>query len=1395
MQGIKTRSGRERTSPPHAVSRKSGERRRILERQEFFGDQGVSKNNSFGSLGIPVIPDIPPYREIIESADFGIAVIDASGRYVFANPKWAEMTGYSQSELLSLSVFDLAVPEDTGPSRDSIRTLFSEAGSMYSLEKRFRRKDGSIFWGRVAATPILDANGEVQSVNGLIADITHLKDSLVRIRDFSALHQAHARINALLLDIPKLSDFIPDFTAALVQGTCFHRADVYRFDTDRQILHSLTGDRGEVDLSLQEMFKQVLRSGHPVFETRTDPSSREAGHICIYPVTKGTNPWGLLLLYSFTDRIFDPELEPLVRGFAKTLSHTLDAHSLATLHRRTEQQLGQVRNTYRSLLRISAAGGETSNDREFIAKVVRILGLNQGMALVTSFFLSSDRSTIQPILLLAAGVSELKFGTEDTPVFSAPTGDRSFESLLPSALRTLGWEEWGREMDRSGSLVSRYISLTREGRVCGYLSVSSFDRNFLEKDTLSLIEETRRIVSFVLDSRSREREQQHLERQQKRLSMLHEALNNLNQRVSKKLQESDFLTEASRILFEVGHIKEVGFYLPNHDHRSLHLAYFSGQTKSQEPFSYPFSFSTSPLDPDSNTLTIRAFHTEKPVYANNLNHFYRSQGFDSLAAQYQKLSWESAGAIPISRGETLFGILAVVSGEMDFFDKEIILLVEEFARTISYALNASDLEGSRLFAEKKLRKLAALYEALHRINRLIGIRPDPDRLYDETCRVLVSNGGLLDATVLLYDADRQGLAPKVLHGPSDHEKSDSLARMFFSTEPGHPDGLTGMVTAFHSGMPVVNQDFSENFAKPEFERLRRWGDQYGWKSGASFPIFSNVTPKDPESAVSGGRSVIGLLTVTSGEVGFFQDSLVSLLEEAARSISFALETYKEDLARKESEEKLRKTSELYAALNGVNRLVNLRPDEQTLFDETCRIVTDIGMLYLSRILIVDPENDGLRPVAVYGRDNAMTSFFRELSFPSPAEFGEKFQKLSPQSCIREKKPSIHHNLVKELDSMGLGSLSAKAMEFRLWSQGSFPISRNGKISYILSIFAEKIGFFDDDLVSLLDEVSQTLSYALDNIDRDVQRQSAEDHLRSSEEKYRLLMEEAGDGILILDESNNRVVDANKSAARLFGMRKADLVGESRSKLLPEISRYHSPSGEPSILPKDLGDPHAFRPTRYHLHGNPDFLREVEVIESRLTWKDSSLIQLRVRDVTELHFYETELRKLAQHDSLTGLLNRHAFQSQMDSLLRTASFESHFALFYIDLDNFKSINDTFGHDVGDLLLIDVAAKVRRSVRDEDLVARIGGDEFLVLVTDAISSNRVSGIARAIISSLDTPSICNGHSITIHASIGISCYPDNGTDPKNLIKIADLAMYRSKRAGRNRFSFHGQDNPSH
>jgi len=1333
----------------------------------------------------------PPYRQIVESADYGIGVIDRAGRYIFVNPKWCEMTGYSMPELLSLSVFEITVSDDIDTSKNSIRDLFSGKLPFYTLEKKFLRKNGQSFWGRLVATPIRDDQGEIRAINGLIADITELRDVLHRIKQFSSLHHAHAHINSLLLNIPEISEFVPEFTAALTRNTPFSRAEVFRFDAATRSFHPYLSTSGATEFAIRGINLEEIQSGQPhirLLEKNTLP-----GVSCLgaFPVFKGTDFWGLLVLASPSEMVFEPQFEPLLKGFSETLSNTLAAHSLAALQRRTEQQLSQVRHIYRSLLEISSAAGEPSGDREFVSKVVRILGQIDQIALVTSFLLSPSGQWMEPVLLLAAGVSGIAFEKGVIPKFPLLSGEDAFSRHLPAFLNELGWPDWSREMGTSGSLFSRLIPLSRKGSVVGYLTVSAFNEKLFEKDFLSLIEEVRGIVSYGLDSREQERERDRLEKQQIRLSLIHQALHGLNQLVSKNPRDPELFVEAARLLVEVGKTSEAGFYTPDLDQARLNLIYFKGENELRGLFAHPFSFSTHPGDPDSSSLPVRAFLTGIPCYSNNLHEDYRVLGLDSLAAHDKNLSWTSAGAIPVSRGGSTVAVLSIVSKDRDFFDTEMQLLLEECGRTLSYALNARDLEESRLLAEKKLRKLAALHEALHRINRLIGSRPDPEHLYDETCRTLVTNGGLLDAAIFLYDSERNGLASKVIRGRSEQLGNASLSGMFFSTEPGHPDGLTGMVSAFLSGVPVVNQDFSENFSKPELKKLKEWGKQFDWKSGASFPIFANVQPSSPNTPLCSGRHIIGLLTVTSDETGFFQDSLVSLLEETARSISFALETHKEETARRESEEKLRKTSELYAALNGVNRLVNLRPDEQTLFNEACRIVTDIGMLYFSRILILDPENGSLSPVAVYSRNSSAIPFFRELSYGGPSETGTRFQQLSPQTCIREKRPVIHQNLVKELHNLGLGALSAKAIEFRLWSQGSFPISRNGKTAYVLSVFAEKVGFFDEDLVSLLDEISQTLSYALDNIDSERQRQMAEEHLRRSEEKYRLLMEEAGDGILILEADTTQVVDANKSATRFFGMRKSDLIGQRRSDLLPVSSQYRTPNDlqHPQTKP---GIEHSQpRPIRYHLHANPDFLREVEVIESHLDWQGKTLVQLRLRDVTELHFYETKLQKLAQHDSLTGLLNRNAFYHQMEEVLRSASFESHYALFYIDLDNFKTVNDTFGHDVGDLLLIDVAEKLRRSVREDDLVARIGGDEFLVLLNDGISSGRVAEIAQSMIASLDPPFHCHGHAITIQASIGISCYPDNGTNPKDLIKNADLAMYRSKREGRNRFSFH--DNP--
>jgi diguanylate cyclase (GGDEF)-like protein/PAS domain S-box-containing protein len=981
-------------------------------------DQPSTENNRMDSFQVD-----PPFRDIVETADFGVGVIDREGTYIFANRKWAEMTGYSLEEIQRCSVAEITFLEDLSESREKARALFAGTIPAYILEKRIRRKDGSWFWGRIVATPIRGEGGEVRAINGLIADITTLRNALERIRLDAALQKLIARLTALPLSQDPSPFLLKSFSELLVADSPFLCCALYKDPAHPVIFTSGTAE---------------------------DPS----------PAT----------------------------GMAESLVE-------ATLH-------------------------------------------------------------------------------EGRPVAQAPDPEG-----LPASLAGAG--------------------------------------------------------------------------------------------------------------------------------------------------------------------------------------------------------------LPVIRSGHLWGVLLLFSRDPALFDEDRLPRLEVISRTLSMALESESL--------------SSINTALHRISRLIGSRPVPRVLFDETCRILVDCGGLQDASIILHDPESNALVPEVIRGRM--ETIGRIPRMQFSLSPGHPDSQTGMARAFLSGKPVITQDFSKRFQRPGFERIARWARRFSWRSGASFPLVSRMTDS-PDSPVPPKGRVIGLLTVTSGETGFFHDRLVGLLEEAANGVALALDMHREDLSHGRSREKLSQMTELYAALNGINRLVNQRPDEKTLFEETCRIINEIGMLYLVRILAVDRENGLLKPVAVHARNETMVSFFRALSYRTDPETQEKLRHLSPQACLSKNRPVIHHNLVKELETMGQGALSAKAMEFGLWSQGSFPLYRKGQASYILSGFAERVGFFDGALVSLLEEISRTVSFALDNIDRDREKQQAEETLRESEEKYRLLMEEAGDGIVIVDLPTQTVVDANRQACLIFGQKKQDLLGLKMNTLLPESARTHllgdlsSPSLFPAPFP-DRGGHHS--PVRYHLQDSRESYREVEVVESRIDWRSRPLLQVRLRDVTELHFYESELKRLARQDSLTGLLNRHALWSDLEHRLSNPSARRRFALFYIDLDHFKTINDSYGHETGDLLLKSAGRRIRDAVRESDLVARIGGDEFLVLASESVSTRRVRGIARRILAALESPFQIHGHTFTIHASVGISFFPDHASNPEELIKKADAAMYQSKRSGRNRFTLHeatsGLDGPIH
>lgn len=179
----------------------------------------------------------------------------------------------------------------------------------------------------------------------------------------------------------------------------------------------------------------------------------------------------------------------------------------------------------------------------------------------------------------------------------------------------------------------------------------------------------------------------------------------------------------------------------------------------------------------------------------------------------------------------------------------------------------------------------------------------------------------------------------------------------------------------------------------------------------------------------------------------------------------------------------------------------------------------------------------------------------------------------------------------------------------------------------------------------------------------------------------------------------------------------------------------------------------------------------------------------ILDITERKLIDEKITYLAYHDHLTSLPNRNFFHELLDTTIKNANVKDNHAILFIDLDQFKIVNDTLGHRVGDLLLIEVAKRISSCIRSDDIVARHAGDEFLLLLKN-VSTKDTDSVAKRILEVLQGPFLIQENELFISASIGISFYPIHGKDPETLIKNSDAAMYDAKFYGKNNFKYYSQ-----
>ncbi|MCX7782610.1 MAG: EAL domain-containing protein [Meiothermus sp.] len=290
------------------------------------------------------------------------------------------------------------------------------------------------------------------------------------------------------------------------------------------------------------------------------------------------------------------------------------------------------------------------------------------------------------------------------------------------------------------------------------------------------------------------------------------------------------------------------------------------------------------------------------------------------------------------------------------------------------------------------------------------------------------------------------------------------------------------------------------------------------------------------------------------------------------------------------------------------------------------------------------------------------------------------------------------------------------------------------------------------------------------------RKEAEQAVRTNEARLRQITDGMLDVVMLCD-LEGRIEYVTPSSEKLFGYAPEELVGRHAVELV-------HPDYQPQALEalaRGIANPSQNRIEVLDVHKDGKTLW-VEVVGTLLYENGQPhKVLLGSRDITQRKRYENQITHLALHDPLTGLGNRRMLQDRAEQTLALARRKGWpAALLFLDLDRFKAINDTLGHDAGDELLIQIAWLLKHSVREEDILVRYSGDEFVVLLGE-VGVEQARQIAAQLLQTIGTSLVLRGHSVQPGASIGIAAYPEHGEDLTALLKAADIAMYQAKRSG--------------
>gem|GEM_PF-3861140 len=481
--------------------------------------------------------------------------------------------------------------------------------------------------------------------------------------------------------------------------------------------------------------------------------------------------------------------------------------------------------------------------------------------------------------------------------------------------------------------------------------------------------------------------------------------------------------------------------------------------------------------------------------------------------------------------------------------------------------------------------------------------------------------------------------------------------------------------------------------------------------------------------------------------------------------------------RKQQEEEIRFLTRIYSTLSETNQAIVRCSNENKLLDDICRIAVDFGGMKLAWIGKLDAATERIVPVARYGERALLLD---EIAISARAELPEGDGPAG--TAWRSGRPVFVNDWNAE------ATLAYWRERFPAWSWGSsaaLPIHRAGKAYALLNFYDNVPHSFSGKIIGLLSEMVMDIESALARLDLEAQQRLAE-----QESRIAAIAFETPEPMIVMDAEGG-ILRANSAFSRTTGYSQDEVIGKNPNFLQ---SGRHPPEFFAELWQQVRGMGY-WQGEIWDRRKNGEVYPKWLTISSVLDGAGNvSNFVASFSDISERKEAAEAISRLAYYDSLTSLPNRQLMMQRLQRALRYSSRSGKFgAVLFLDLDNFKTINDTLGHDEGDRLLLDAAQRLGACLREEDTVARFGGDEFVVLLEDLQGPREhaailAKGVSDKLLAALAAPFAVQGREFACSASVGVALWSgDTQVDAKELLKRADMAMYEAKKAGRNAARF--------